>query len=159
MAGVDIMNPPQIMARGINEVQMQVSDKITLVLGSLDPSDPAAILTTNISVGPTLTMQLLARTGSNLTVEASGRLEEFHGYAEKTDVPRPKFSVSAMGTRAELNTNEVLVLGGPMQMNVVKTVDRMAYLSDIPAIGKLFTKVQVRTNFVRTMVILRPRVL
>lgn len=157
-AAVDTMSQPRATTRGTNEVQMQVSNAITLVLDGGNSSDPAKVITTNIWLGHTVSLQLLGRSEDSIMIEASARVEEFHGYSEPNDVPRPIFAVSTMGTRTQLRTNEVLLLGGPIQMNVVKTVDRVAYLSDIPAIGRLFTEEHVHTNFVRTMVIVRPRV-
>ncbi len=155
--GVDILSQPRITTKGTNEALLQVSNARTIVLGGAKSSDTNALRTTNIWVGPSVSVQLLGQNERGIVVEAAARLEEFHGYlSENSDAPRPKFVVSTMGTRTQLQTNEVLLLGGPIQMNVVRTSERVAYLSDIPAIGRLFTETQVHTNFVRTLVLVRP---
>jgi type II secretory pathway component GspD/PulD (secretin) len=155
--GVDVLSQPRVTTKGTNEALLQISNARTIVLGGAKSSDTNALRTTNIWVGPSVAVQLLGQNERGLMIEAGARLDEFHGYlSENSDAPRPKFVVSTMGTRTQLQTNEVLLLGGPIQMNVVKTSERVAYLSDIPAIGRLFTETQVHTNFVRTLVIIRP---
>lgn len=157
--GVDILSQPRITIKGTNEALLQVSDARTVVLSGAKSSDTNALRTTNISVGPTVSIQLLGQNERGMILETAARLEEFHGYlSENSDAPRPKFVVLTMGIRTQLQTNEVLLLGGPIGMSVTKTRQSVAYLSDIPAIGRLFTETQVHTNFTRTMVILRPRV-
>ena len=158
-AGVDTLSQPKITTKGPREALLQVSDVQTIVLSGVQSSKPEMLQTTNLSFGPSVSVQLLGRNEQGIVIEAAARLEEFRGYLSgKEDAPRPMVSVSTMGTRTQLQTNEVLLLGGPVQMNVLKTTDRVAYLSDIPAIGRLFTETHVQTNFVRTLFILRPQV-
>jgi type II secretory pathway component GspD/PulD (secretin) len=158
-AGVDILSQPKLTTRGTNEAILSVSSSMTVVLAASGKSGSNAFVTTNISVGPTVTVHLVNRSADKVVIETAARLEGFGGYeGNNADTPHPIFLVTTMGTRAELNTNEVLLLGGPKQMKVTKSVDRVAYLSDIPGIGRLFTKTQVQTNFIRTLVIVRPRV-
>ena len=156
-SGVDTLSQPSIMTKGTNEAMLQVGNTLTVVLGGPKGSDPATVLTTNITLGPTVSLQLQARNDRGIVIEAAARLEGFHGYQPtEKKTPQPVFSISTMGTRTQLATNEVLILGGPIQMNVMKTKDSVPYLSDIPAIGQLFTETHVHTNFVRTLVIIRP---
>ena len=156
--GIDILSQPRITTKGTNLALMQVVNNLTVVLSGLDPSEPTAILATNISVGPTVSTRLLAHHENKIAIEVSARLEEFAGY-ERNDqkMARPNLKVTTMGTRTELRTNEVLLLGSPVRMSVTKTSDSVAYLSDIPFIGRLFTETHMHTNFTRIMVILRPR--
>jgi type II secretory pathway component GspD/PulD (secretin) len=156
-SGVDTLSQPSVITKGTNEAMLQTGNTLTVVLGGPKRSDPATILTTNVTLGTTVSLQLHARNDRGIVIEAAARIDGFHGYeSTENETPRPVFSVSTMGTRTQLATNEVLILGGPIQMNVVKTVDRVAYLSDIPALGRLFTETHVYTNFVRTLVIVRP---
>ena len=156
-SGVDTLSQPKAITKGTQEAMMQMGNTITVVLGSPKPSDPASFLTTNASLGSTVSLQLHARNDQGVVIEAAARIEGFHGYqSPEKETPHPVFSISTMGTKTQLSTNEVLILGGPIQMNVVKTTDRVAYLSDIPALGRLFTETHVYTNFVRTLVIVRP---
>jgi type II secretory pathway component GspD/PulD (secretin) len=158
--GVDVLSQPKVTTRGTNSALMQVANNITIVIDDPNKPDPSAILTTNITVGSSASLRLLGRTNDRIAIEASARLDEFHGYDDthRKKNARPNLAVSTMGTRAELNTNEVILLGGPIQMHVLKTVDRVPYLSEIPLVGRIFTKQHVHTNFVRTLVIVRPRV-
>jgi type II secretory pathway component GspD/PulD (secretin) len=156
-SGVDTLSRPKAITTGTNEAMMQIGNSLTVVLGGGKSSDSATILTTNVTLGPTVSLQLHARNDQGIVIEAAARIEGFHGYqSPEKKTPHPAFSLSTMGTRTQLNTNEVLILGGPIQMNVVKTSERVAYISDIPAIGRLFTETHVHTNFVRTLVIIRP---
>ena len=158
-AGVDILSQPRLTTRGTNDATMSVLNAMTLVLGITAKGGSNAVLTTNLSMGPTVSLHLVDRSKDKIVIEAAARLEEFGGYEPDTaEAVRPNLSVTTMGTRAELNTNEVLLLGGPKRMNVTQSIDRVAYLSDIPGVGRLFTKRQAHTNFVRTLVIVRPRV-
>ena len=158
--GVDVLSQPKVTTRGTNSALMQVANNITIVIDDPNKPDPSAILTTNITVGSSASLRLLGRTNDKIAIEASARLDEFHGYDDthRKKIARPNLAISTMGTRAELNTNEVILLGGPIQMHVVKMVDRVPYLSEIPLVGRIFTKQHVHTNFVRTLVIVRPRV-
>ena len=157
--GVDTLSQPKITTKGPREALLQVSDVQTIVLGGTQSSESGMLQTTNLSFGPSVSVELLGRNDQGIVIEAAARLEEFRGYLPgQKDAPRPMLSVATMGTRTQLQTNEVLLLGGPVQMNVLKTTDRVAYLSDIPAIGRLFTETRVQTNFVRTLLILRPQV-
>lgn len=156
--GVDTLSQPKITTKGPREALLQVSDVQTIVLGGTQSSESGMLQTTNLSFGPSVSVQLLGRNDQGIIIEAAARLEEFHGYLPGKSDARPKFGVFTMGTRTHLGPNEVLLLGGPVQMNVLKTTDRVAYLSDIPAIGRLFTETHVQTNFVRTLLILRPQV-
>jgi Flp pilus assembly secretin CpaC len=159
-AGVDVISQPKLITGGTNHAIISVQNTITLVLGINVKSGSNAVITTNVSLGPTVSLHLVNRTEDRITFEAAARLEEFGGYEPATnDTPHPVLNLVTMGTRAELKTNEVLILGGPKRMSVSKTVERVAYLSAIPAIGSLFTKTQMHTNFVRTLVMIRPRVL
>jgi type II secretory pathway component GspD/PulD (secretin) len=156
--GVEILSAPKLTTKGILEGIISISDVQTVVIRGGDTSDPNALVTKQISLGPTVSLRLLNRTEDKIAIEAGVRLEEFGGYQnDPTGTPRPIFSVTAMGTRAELNTNEVLLLGGPIRMKVFNTRDSVAYLSDIPGIGRLFTKTETHTNFNRMLVIVRPR--
>lgn len=156
--GVDTLSQPKITTQGPREALLQVSDVQTIVLAGTQNSKPGMLQSTNLSFGPSVSVHLLGRNDQGIIIEAAVRLEEFHGYLPgNSNAPRPKFGVFTMGTRAQLQTNEVLLLGGPVQMNVVKTSERVAYLSDIPAIGRLFTETHVQTNFVRTLLLLRPQ--
>jgi len=156
--GVDILSQPKLTTRGTNDAILSVLNAMTLVLDITGNGGSNAVLTTNLAMGPTVTVHLVDRADEKIVIEAGARLEEFGGYEPDTmEAVRPNFLVTTMGTRAELSTNEVLLLGGPKRMNVKKSVDRVAYLSDIPGVGRLFTKTQLHTNFIRTLVIVRPR--
>jgi Flp pilus assembly secretin CpaC len=159
-AGVDILSQPKLTTRGTNDAVMSTLDAMTLVLGITAKGGSNSVLTTNLLMGPTVSLHLVDRSEDKIVIEVAARLEEFGGYEPNAmGAALPILSVTTMGTRAELNTNEVLLLGGPKRMNVSQSVDRVAYLSDIPGVGRLFTKTQVHTNFVRTLVIVRPRLL
>jgi type II secretory pathway component GspD/PulD (secretin) len=156
-SGVDTLSQPSVITKGTNEAMLQTGNTLTVVLGGAKNSDPATIVTTNVTLGTTVSLQLHARNDRGIVIEAAARIDGFHGYqSTEQETPQPMFSVSTMGTRTQLATNEVLILGGPIQMNVMKTRDSVPYLSDIPAIGRLFTETHVYTNFVRTLVIVRP---
>jgi hypothetical protein len=155
--GVDLLSQPKLTTGGTNLAIISVLNSMTVVLGMTGLSGSNAVLTTNISAGPTASLHLVNRFDDKIVIEAAVRIEEFEGYENKPTA-HPIFGLTTMGTRTELKTNEVLLLGGPKQMNVTKSVDRVPYLSSIPGFGPLFTKTQMHTNFIRTLVIIRPHV-
>jgi type II secretory pathway component GspD/PulD (secretin) len=158
--GVDFLTYPPLFIGGTQKGQAAVSSSITIVLTAA-AGGRAAEFSTNLSVGPTVTLRMRSASGDAVQLEAVARHEQFLGYArnEKTQSelkpPSPIFDVGIIGTRTDLPLNQVLLLGTPMQMQVMRTVERVPRLSEIPGLGRLFTKTRSQTNFVRQVVIIR----
>ena len=163
-AGVDILTQPQVTTSGTNQAQLYVGNNIPVVTGASTNANPRTPFMTNLSFGHTVTPRVLSFTPDTVQLEAVARFDEFRGYSRDYQ-PRPSppsfgdspiFDVTVLGTRTVLKTNQVLLLGSPPMMNIRKTIDRIPRLSDIPGIGRLFTKTHIETNFVRRLVIIIP---
>jgi type II secretory pathway component GspD/PulD (secretin) len=162
--GVDLLTYPQAMTSGTNQAQLYVGNNIPVLIGASSNASPATPFLTNFSFGPTVTLRPLFSNPNILQLQVAARFDEFGGYSHDDKNPRsqltigqaPIFNVSVLGTRTALSTNEVLLLGSPTITNVRKTIERVPTLSDIPAIGRLFTRTHVETNFVRRLLIIIP---
>lgn len=160
-SGVDIMMPPPLNTIGTNEARGFVMQNQTIVVTTTPSGAP---VTTNVSLGSQITMRTICDGKGSIQVETAIRLDLFNGYGrdptnpdESLDRPAPMLDVAALGTRTVIASSDVLLLGGPVQTNVTVSVDRAKYLSDIPGLGRFFTKVHVQTNRFRTLVIIQKR--
>lgn len=161
-SGVDLLTSPPVITVGQREAQSSVTSMQTIVMNATMVVKGLEVMTTNLSFGQTFNLRVLDSRPDAVRLEMTARLDEFQGYAPNkkdpasdANIPLPIFKVSALGTRTDLRPDDVLLLGGPMEMSVQKTVDRVAYLSEVPALGRLFTKTMVETNFFRDVVIVQ----
>ena len=158
-SGVDILTPQPVNTLGTNETVVSVSQNQTIVVAT---TPPAAPVTTNVWLGTHITMRTIRGPQGSIQLETAIRQDLFNGYERETvnpleslDPPVPMFAVAALGRRTAIQSADVLLLGGPLQTNVTISVDRAKYLSDIPGLGRFFTKVHVQTNRFRTLVIVQ----
>lgn len=137
--GVDVLTPQPIVTTNSLPTETSVIDQLNVIVKRPDME--------KVHVGLNFRVQ---STGS--TLQAAVRLDEFAGYFNEA----PILNSMTLGTRANLQTNEALLVMGPGHFNVTKTVDRVPVLSAIPVLGRLFTATETHTNYHRVMLIVVP---
>jgi hypothetical protein len=162
--GTDVLTFRPAYTVGSDKAQVHVGNNIPVLTGASSNSSPSTPFTTNLAFGHTITMQLLGSTSNGILVRTAARSEQFDGYVRDEKQPgnqyqvggAPIFGLSVLGTRTELRTNEVLLLGSPTHISVRKIVEKVPVLSDIPGLSRIFTKTQMETNYLRRVVFIWP---
>ena len=160
----EVLSLPQVTTTGTNLGQASIVNSLTVFTGAASNSSPRTPFVTNLWFGHTITLQRVGVGPQAMMIQAVVRSESFEGYARnerdrmsqyQTGFP-PMFDLSVYGTRAEMRSNEVLLLGSATGASVRTMIDRVPLLSEIPAVGRLFTKVQKETNYFRRVVFITP---
>ena len=151
-----MLTPAKVFNAGDRTAQIQVMNAVTVVVPGVG-TNAGAITTTNLNFGITVNVRAFELTNNSLGLEVSSRMEEFGGYEGGGKAGgRANFDVTVVGSRTKMGRDEVLMIGSPMRMRVTRWRDAVPYLSDIPTLGRLFTKSGSNTNFYRVVMIARP---
>ena len=163
--GVDVLTAPKVSTLVGREAVVAVENKLTILTGIAPGTN--TLMTTPLMTGLNIGLWA-ALCGTNLQLKASAQSVRFHGYADPpkklkvagkpVNWPEPLVQLTVVGIRAEISTNDVLLLGTEMRQNIFETVEKWPWLGDIPLLGEeVFTKRQMQTNQVRQVYLVRPR--
>jgi hypothetical protein len=92
---------------------------------------------------------------TNYSVRASFAISDFFGYLpSKTPTPLPAFHINVFSIETEFPTNNILVMASKPHPTYSRYSHRTPLLSAIPAVGNIFTRSGVETNWVRTLILM-----
>lgn len=143
-AGIDVMTPNGVSTTNAVPTRIAVLDELNVIFNRT-----SAPLMERTQVGLNFLVKANGR-----QLEAAARMDEFAGYAGPYG-PSILNSIT-VGTRANLQTNEALLVMAPAHFNVTETIDRVPGLSAVPVLGRYFIKSQTHTNYYRLLLIVSP---
>jgi hypothetical protein len=159
-AGVDLLTCPPATLFRTNQARVAVQDSLSLVFPpSAGTGNPWV---TNVSVGQVIDLRAIGMKGDATIIQLASWIEQFKGYADppktgSTNAKAPILDLAVLAVTTRLGPGEALLLGSTIDRSVRRIVERVPYLSDIPVAGRLFTKIHVETNYLRELVIVRPK--
>lgn len=181
---VDFLSAPRVVTLSGRQAQVAVGDSKSLATGPVfvpaSGTNKAAIQysTLPVQVGPSIDLlPTLEPAGPGrepaFRIVTRARYTEFMGYAapaKGTEVRgrdehgrlltgKPSLPVLRVREADAVTTcrpGEAVVLRGPDATNVVRTVDRVVGLGDVPLLGRLFTTKSVQTNVSQFYIVVEP---
>lgn len=159
--GVDLLAAPKVTTLSGREAEIAVTDVRTVVTGITNSADgePKSVQTATLEAGPKLrVVPELMPDGNAVHIRATSTLVEFLGYSEGKD-PTPLIRWNTATASATVWDGQTLAIGLGSSTNVVRTVDKVPLLGDVPLLGTLFRNEQVRTNLKVTLVLITPRLI
>ena len=177
-AGLDLLSAPTVLTLENREAEVSVQETRSLVTG-LERVEPKGTekgsvryLTDAVPVGPTVRLLALAQ-GDDWKVRVQAALTEFVGYDQpavtnrdsaanskdagpEATVPLPRLRVRETEATTVARPGETIALRGPLAEEMVRTVDKVPVVGDMPLIGRFFRTESSWTRRKRLYVFVQP---
>lgn len=176
--GLDLLSAPTVLTLENREAEVSVQETRSLVTGfeRVEPNgtDKGSVryLTDAVPVGPTVRLLALAQ-GDDWKVRVQAALTEFVGYDQpavtnrasaanskdvgpEAAVPLPRLRVRETEATTVARPGETIALRGPLAEEMVRTVDKVPVVGDMPLIGRFFRTESSWTRRKRLYVFVQP---
>jgi Flp pilus assembly secretin CpaC len=155
-AGVDLLTVPIATLSGANPAQISVLDNLNLLLPSASTGMPRI---TQFAVGQVFDLRLLGMENGAPILEFSGSFQQFKGYdgpaGSRKSGRVPRFDLAVLAASCRLAPGQSLLLGSRVDTQIQQLVGSVPFFSQIPYVGRFFTKTRFQTNYLRQVVIVR----
>jgi general secretion pathway protein D len=156
----DILSTPSIVTLDNQEAEILVGSNVPFKTGeqAIEGSPAAQPFTTieRQDVGLTLKVKPQINQGDAITLDILQKVETLTDSAEAADIVTDKRSLQ---TSVMLEDEDVLVLGGLVDDQRTKTVEKIPVLGSLPVVGALFRHTEDRIVRRHLMVFVRTRIL
>lgn len=159
--GVDLLAAPKVVTLSGRAAEISVTDVRTIVTGVTKAADGVSefVQTAPLGVGPKLHLvPELMPDGNAVHIRATSIFVQFLGYVD-AKTPTPLIRSNAIPASATLWDGQTFGIGMGSYTNVVRTVDKVPLLGDVPLLGRLFRTEQVQTNLKVGLVLITPRLI
>ena len=139
----NILSHPTIVTLNNKEAFVQVGEDINIPNFQIDPSSGRATVTgfQTRSTGVILKVTPHVNPQQQIVLDLAPEITEvgatFDTFAQGVSFPR--FTVQKAQTQVRTKDGETVVIGGLVKRKMVKTVDKVPFLGDLPVLGVLFT--------------------
>lgn len=158
-ASANILSKPSILAMDNEEAKILVGENVPFITGSQNRQgdlDPFQTIQRQ-DIGVVLKIKPHINNSDSVTLQIDQTVESIsQNDAATADIVTNKSEIS---TRALIDNNQILVLGGLIRDEVVKSESKVPLLGSLPLLGRLFKSTSNKTIKKNLMVFIHPVIL
>jgi hypothetical protein len=131
---------------------------IPIVTNPGNGADGKSQATIPVTLGHKVHLWTCQSSVTNYSVRATAVISSLIGFMpSKANVPQPAFHMNIFSIEAEFPKDRVLVLASKPHPTFQRYSSKVPYLSAIPAVGDLFSRSGVQTNWTRSLIFIEIR--
>jgi general secretion pathway protein D len=153
----NIISSPHIVAANHREATFKIGNRVPII-DSIRPSDSGPIKSFEIKdVGIELSVTPHINRGEQIDMEVFQSINALQSYDATEGTAR--MSNREIKTNVILSDGETLILGGFIEERNIKVKNKTPVLSQIPLVGKAFTRDQTNKEKVELLIFITPKIL
>ena len=168
---VNIVSSPSVMVQNNQEASMRVGDQVPILTGQYGNFTGGAATTTTNPVyssynsvqyrdtGVLLNVRPRVNSGGLVSMDIIQNVSNVNKSGQVEGISSPTIAQRQIKSNVSVQNGETLVLGGLIQENTGTTKAGVPLLYELPVIGDLFGKTDMKTDRTELVVLLTPRII
>ena len=153
---VNILSTPRIMTKNNREAIINVGQEVPFLVSTQETATGGILTSTDFrNVGVILTVTPRINRSGTVSLDLN---QQINSLIEFTLFDAPIISTREATASVTINDRQTMVIGGMIKDDKTETVHKIAFLGDIPVLGKLFRRTDTRVEKTELMVFITPHV-
>ena len=153
---VNILSTPRIMTKNNREAIINVGQEVPFLVSTQETATGGVLTSTDFrNVGVILTVTPRINRSGTVSLDLN---QQISSLIEFTLFDAPIISTREATASVTINDRQTMVIGGMIKDDKTESVHKIAFLGDIPLLGKLFRRTDTRVEKTELMVFITPHV-